>query len=347
MGRLSKVGISVYLLRGNHDAASQITKQLEFPSNVHEFGTRKPETFHLGTLKVALHGQGFRQRDVQDNLTLKYPAPQAGAFNIGVLHTGLGGGRGNHANYAPCSLEDLVHKGYDYWALGHVHQAEVLHERPHIVFPGNLQGRHVRETGPKGACLVTVEEREITNLEFVPCDVVRWAKLLVPLHEAETVGDVIDRVRGALVSAVAREAGGRLLACRIVFEGRTCVHEQLITSEEKVLAEARACALGLGEEVAWVEKIVIATEPDLDSRILTQREDAIGELQRMLRDARNDDELLAQIAQDISTLVRRLPHELRVDVEDEVMTRAIGGDYVMLIDTVAPYLSARLMAPED
>ncbi len=343
MGRLTKVGIPVYVLHGNHDAESQITRRLELPDNVQVFGARKPETFDLEELNVALHGQSFLQRDVTDNLAFDYPAPVSGAFNIGVLHTGLGG-MGGHVNYAPCSLNDLVNKGYDYWALGHVHQAAVLRERPHVVFPGNLQGRHVRETGPKGAYLVTVEDNDIAELEFVPCDVVRWAMLSVPLNDAESIGDVTDRVRVALESAVANEADGRLLACRIVFGGRTEVHEQLIASEDQVLAEARASALGLGDEVAWVEKIVIATEAVVDPQTLAQREDAIGELQRMLRDAGSDDELLAQITGDIGELVRRLPHEVRADVEDQVLRAAVEGDYVALINNVAPYLSARLIA---
>lgn len=157
MGRLNKEGIPVYLLHGNHDAESQITRRLELPDNVHVFGTRKPETYVLDELQVALHGQSFRQRDITDNLVPDYPAPVSGTFNIGVLHTGLGG-MGGHENYAPCAIEDLTNKGYDYWALGHVHQAGVLSEKPHVVFPGNLQGRHARETGAKGASLVTVED---------------------------------------------------------------------------------------------------------------------------------------------------------------------------------------------
>ncbi|TFH42733.1 MAG: DNA repair exonuclease, partial [Lysobacterales bacterium] len=124
MGRLNKAGIPVYLLYGNHDAESQITRRLVLPENVNVFGSRKPVTFKLDELNVALHGQSFRERDVSDNLALTYPEPIGGAFNIGVLHTGLGG-MGGHANYAPCSLGDLVSKGYDYWALGHVHHGEV------------------------------------------------------------------------------------------------------------------------------------------------------------------------------------------------------------------------------
>jgi exonuclease SbcD len=346
MGRLNKAGIPVYLLHGNHDAESQITKRLDLPDNIHVFSTRKPETFEIAELDVALHGQSFRQRDVTDNLVLGYPAPVSGAFNIGVLHTGLGG-MGDHANYAPCSLDDLVNKGYNYWALGHVHQAAVLHEQPYVVFPGNLQGRHVKETGAKGACLVTIEENEIIDFAPVPCDVVRWAVLSVSLNDADSMGDVIDRVGDALESAVANEADGRLLACRVVLEGRTDIHVRLVASEDRVLAEARASALGLGDEVAWVEKVVIATEATLDPQTLAQREDAIGELHRILQDAASDKELLAQIEGDIGELVRRLPHEVRADIEDQVLKSAVEGDYAGLISNVAPYLSARLIAGEE
>lgn len=344
MGRLNAVNIPVYVLHGNHDAESQITKRLDLPGNVHIFGTRGPETFRLDELGVALHGHSFRQRDVTDNLVPHYPCPVDGAFNIGVLHTACG--MGGHENYAPCSLDDLVNKGYDYWALGHVHQAAVLHERPHVVFPGNLQGRHVKETGAKGACLVTVSDKEITEFESVPCDVVRWAVLPVSLTGATGMGDVIDRVRETVETAVANESDGRLLACRIVLQGRTDIHARLISSGEQLLADARASALGLGDEVAWVEKVTTATEATLDPEALAQREDAIGELQRMLQDAKSDADLLAQIEGDIGELVRRLPHEIRTEIEDDILKSAIAGDYDTLISDVAPYLSAHLIAGE-
>jgi len=345
MGRLNKEGIPVYLLHGNHDAESQITRRLDLPDNVHVFGTRKPETYALVKLKVALHGQSFRQRDVTDNLVPEYPPPVSGAFNIGVLHTGLGG-MGGHENYAPCAIEDLTNKGYNYWALGHVHQASVLHEKPHVVFPGNLQGRHARETGAKGASLVSVEDGDVVELTTVPCDAVRWAVLTVSPDNAENVGDVIDRVHDA-VKVAANEAHGRLLACRIVLEGRTPVHDQLVASEDRMLAEARAGALGLGDEVAWVEKVVISTQPEVNAQTLAEREDAIGELQRLLQEATGDTNLLAQIEDDIGKLVRQLPHEVRGNIGDSVLKAAVDGDYAALISEVSPYLSARLMAQRD
>lgn len=341
MGRLAAAEVPVFLLYGNHDAESQITRRLVLPENVKRFSAGKPETFELKNLGVALHGQSFRQRDIADNLVPAYPEPIAGVFNIGVLHTGLGG-MGGHANYAPCTLDDLVNKGYDYWALGHVHQAEILHERPHVVFPGNLQGRHIRETGPKGAYLVTVEDGELAEALPVPGDVVRWTRLSVPVDGCTRLTETVDRVRVAIENAVAHDAEGRLLACRIELTGRTDIHDSLLASTEHLLAEARGAALGLGEELAWIERIVIATQPVLDPATLRAREDALGELQRMLGDAAEDAALRQQLEADIGELVRKLPHELRADPEDAVLKAAIDGDYSGLIDQVSGYLAARI-----
>ena len=341
MGRLAAAGVPVFLLYGNHDAESQITRRLVLPENVTPFSSRKPGTFQLKELGVALHGQSYRQRDIADNLVPAYPEPIAGMFNIGVLHTGLGG-MGGHANYAPCALDDLVNKGYDYWALGHVHQAAILHEQPHVIFPGNLQGRHIRETGPKGAYLLSVEDGELVEAISVASDVVRWARLTVPLDGCTRVTEAVDRVRAAIENAVAQDADGRLLACRVELTGQTDIHGGLLASTEHLLAEARGAALGLGEELAWIERIVVATRPLLDAAALRAREDALGELQRMLEDAGEDAELLQLLEADIGDLVRKLPHELRADPEDAVLKVAVDGDYAGLIDHVSGFLVARI-----
>lgn len=346
MGRLNTAAVPVYLLYGNHDAESQITKRLELPGNVYEFGARKPKSFQLGEIKVAIHGQSYRQRDVTDNLVLNYPEPVPAVFNIGVLHTGLGG-MGGHKNYAPCSLHDLENKGYDYWALGHVHKAVVLSERPYIVFPGNLQGRHARETGAKGACLVAVEDSEIVSFTSEFCDVVRWLELPVSLDDVHSMDDINTRVRDAIETAIDDQSDGRMLVCRILLQGRTRFHSQIIASEEEVLFEARASALGLGDVGAWVEKVVISTNDTIDPEILARREDAIGELHRLLKKAGSDDALLAQMKNETKGLVRRLPYEVRKDAENELLNLALDENYKALIDNVVPYLFARLNVWED
>jgi len=344
MGRLNQACIPVYVLHGNHDAESQITKPLSLPDNVSVFGTRKAQTFRIEELNVVLHGQSYPEKAVLDNLVPDYPTPVEGAFNIGVLHTALGG-MGDHANYAPCSLPELVAKGYDYWALGHVHQGQMLNERPHVVFPGNLQGRHVREAGPKGACLVTVEAGEVVEVAALIFDVVRWAVLDVDVAAAGSTVDIVDLMRQALAQGVAG-ADGRLLSARIVLQGPTELHSQVVTDVENLTAEARAAALGLGDEVAWVERVVVRTKPVADAAALAAREDTLGDLQRMLKEAVADEELLGQLKADIGELIGKLPHKLRDGCEDEVLGAAVAGDYAALIGQVTPYLNARLTAED-
>ena len=176
MSELRSADIRVFIVSGNHDAASQITRSLRMPKNVHLFPTDAPDTVILGELGVAIHGQGFAKEAVTANLAQGYPQAQAGLFNIGLLHTSVTG-RDGHEPYAPCSLADLLAKGYDYWALGHVHTREVLHEHdPWIVFPGNIQGRHIRETGAKGCMVVTVEDGEVVEATHRNLDVLRWTE---------------------------------------------------------------------------------------------------------------------------------------------------------------------------
>ena len=339
MGRLSQAKIPVYLLHGNHDAENLITRKLTLPTNVSVFSARKAETFRLKHLDVALHGQSFRQRDITDNLVLAYPPPVAGGFNIGVLHTGLGGMPG-HANYAPCAIEDLLNKGYAYWALAHVHQAAVLHERPHVVFCGNLQGRHIRETGAKGASLVTVQDGQVAEIAPLHVDCVRWIHLPVAVEQCRAVVEVIDRIRQAIEEAVEREAEGRLLACRIELTGSTGLHAESLASADHLLAEAKAAALGLGEEAAWIERLAVATASDTAG----SRKDALGDLERIIESAGSDAELQARLAADLGDLVRKLPHDIRADADHAALKAAIDGNITNLIAHGGAYLSARLAA---
>ena len=251
---------------------------------------------------------------------------------------------GDHANYAPCTLQDLVNKGYDYWALGHVHQGRVLNERPYVVFSGNLQGRHIRETGPKSAYLVTVNDGEVAELSPIHADVVRWALLPVLVDGCTQMHEVVDCVRTAIENAVESDSDGRLLACRIELTGRCGMHGTLLASREDLLAEARGAALGLGEEAAWIERVVIATQADVDPGTLRGREDALGELQRMLEAAGEDEELHERLKADIGRLVSGLPHEVRVESEDAALKAAIEGEYAGLVGEMGGYLTARLTA---
>jgi DNA repair protein SbcD/Mre11 len=342
MGRLRAANIPAFVLHGNHDAESQITKKLTLPDNVQVFSYRKPQTFKLDDHRVALHGQSFRMQAVTENLAAAYPPPVKGYFNIGVLHTALGGVNGPHENYAPCALEELVNKGYGYWALAHVHQGGVLHENPHVVFCGNLQGRHIREAGPKSAQLITVQHGAVQDIESVHTDVVRWKSVEVRVDGCVRFGDIVDRIKTHIHEAT-QEAEGRLLACRIKLSGATATHSELLASGPQLLAEARAAGLALGEGLAWIERVVAATTP---ASTYSGRADsgAINDLDVLLGQAADDPELRMQIESDLGDLIRKLPHEAAVDVDDPVLKAAIARDFGAVTGQAAGYLTARLAA---
>ena len=159
--RLEDRGIRCVVIKGNHDAANRITSALALPANTRVLGEHRAETVTFDNLpvRVAVHGQSFRPGPVPDNLAASYPAPLRGCYNIGLLHTSLAG-TSDHDAYAPCTLEELTSRGYDYWALGHIHRRAVLSRDPYVVFPGNLQGRHARESGAKGCYVVEVDDAE-------------------------------------------------------------------------------------------------------------------------------------------------------------------------------------------
>ena len=321
MGKLREAGIQVYVLFGNHDAESRMTKQLRLPDNVHTFDTKKPETIEYDEVGVALHGQSFKTPDTTDNLAAAYPAPISGLLNIGVLHTALEGDA-DHAHYAPCSLSELVNKGYDYWALGHVHKQSIRNKEPYVVYSGNLQGRKINEIGPKGAIMVSVDDGHITQVTPVFTDVARWALIEIDASNAENTEDIIKQFESALEIKIAEEADGRLLAVRLIIRGRCPVHSKILAGEDQFTEDIRAAALGLGTNQAWVEKIKVETESNLDPQALREREDALGDLQDMFCHAGEDDELISKLKEEIEPLIAKLPAEVRDSADDGLLKAA-------------------------
>jgi DNA repair protein SbcD/Mre11 len=332
MARLERAGIRVILLYGNHDAELDMTRKLTLPDNVLRFDSATPQSFELLDLKVVLHGQSFRRASTTENLAAKYPPPVPGRVNIGVLHTALQG-RPPHSPYAPTSLDELRNKGYDYWALGHVHQYELLSEEPWVVFPGNLQGLHVNEPGPHGAVIVSVDQGTVGRPERLLVDILRWTKLEVDVASASEMSQVASLVGQVLRRAVA-EAEGRYVCCRLVLTGRTPAHGELFACGQQLAAEVRAQSIALGLDRLFVEKIKLETQPILSSEAIAARGDAVGELQQFFNDAVTDTVFLESLKSSFDVLVGRLPPELS-DQELSAIDCVRDGRIAELVRSVA------------
>ena len=306
--RLGRAGIRVFIVQGNHDAQGVISKQLVLPQNVTVFSARTAQTIRIDDLSVAIHGRSFPERAVDEDLVPSYPSPVPGFFNIGMLHTSLTG-RAGHDTYAPTDLPTLIHKGYDYWALGHVHAREVLAERPRIVFPGNLQGRHAKETGAKGCELVTVEGGRIES-EFLALDVVRWSQLAVPLDGLQRLDALGDAFRQALDPLLVG-AKDRLHAVRVTLTGSTELHRLEANQPGTLAAAMHAAAQDVGEAEIWIEQVRLDLSTPLDRARTAQRQDAVGELVRLVDSIVNDEAELLRLAQaELGELLGSMPQEV-------------------------------------
>ena len=343
MGRLKKAGILVYLLFGNHDAESEMTKKLQLPDNVFTFDTRKPTTFRLEDLKVALHGRSFKEKETTENLATGYPAPVPGMFNIGVLHTALEGNSA-HANYAPCSLDELHAKGYHYWALGHVHEYQIWEGASTVVFPGNLQGRHIRETGPRGAVIVTADEHGIQDINRLFVDVLRWVSLEVDVTECQSLAEVVCVIGKALDELVDTSTSTISTAVRVTVTGKTAAHGDLFGLELQLRSEVLALAVAMGAEQLWIEKVKVATSAVDDGEAVRARADALSDLQDLLQAAESDPDFLKSLQAELLGLVNKAPLELQTTVPYFKAIRS--GDLEALVREVRPGLVSHLAKVE-
>ncbi|MFE9751613.1 exonuclease SbcCD subunit D [Saccharothrix saharensis] len=271
MDVLHQHGVRVFMVAGNHDAASVVTKAVPLPGNVAVMSTDKAETLTVDDLGLVVHGQGFASKAVDANLALAYPDRVDGLVNVGILHTAVSGAEG-HARYAPCSPADLERKDYEYFALGHVHARRVVNQGHRVAaFSGNLQGRHVNETGPKGALVVDLTVDQEAVLSFEPLDVARWGKVEVDATGLCSTDDVFDTVERRL-SEERASTGDRPLLARVTITGDTAaagalsdrvrltetvrsLAERVGVTVERAVSQARAPRAGSGVEDRLLDAI--------------------------------------------------------------------------------------------
>lgn len=321
---LCRLECPVFCISGNHDAESVITRSLQWPSHVRRLDVFKPETVLLEELGVALHGQGFADRREERNLAAAYPEAVPGFFNLGILHTSADGREG-HEPYAPCSVAQLQAKGYDYWALGHVHQREVLCEDPYIVFPGCLQGRHVKETGPKGCTLVSVVDGRVTSVEFHKVDVVRWEHAQLDLSACADVPAALETIQEQM-RLVVQQADSNLVAMRLTLSGSCAAHEKIALSPDRFREEIRN--LAAQQQRVWLEKIRLQTRPFRPREEVLDANPALHDLVYALRNLQHDPLDLETLLEPVKQLREKLPVSLR----ERFLTRDMVGEAVSEVE---------------
>jgi DNA repair exonuclease SbcCD nuclease subunit len=291
LAQLADHGIETFVVHGNHDPLDGWVSQLSWPERVHVFGP-EPEwrLAHLaspsagegaGTVVAAVQGASYPTREVRENLSLGFTPPKdPSIFSIGLLHCNVGGNP-DHPDYAPCTVDDLSQAGLDYWALGHVHTRQTLRRaRPAIVYPGNTQGRHPGEPGPRGALLVEVGADRLPRTEFRALDVVRWETAEVNVSGVKTLDALVRAIRQSTDDLLSK-AEGRDVVCRIRVHGRGPMHSELRRpgALDELLEMVRSDAAATSPWV-WVERIADETRPDMDLNTRSHSDDFLGAVLR-------------------------------------------------------------------
>lgn len=347
--RLSDRGVRCVFLRGNHDAASKQILKLRLPEGVHELSVHQPETIRFDDLRVAVHGRGFADQHVTEQIVTSYPPPADGYFNIGMLHTSASG-TGDHEVYAPCTVDQLVTKGYDYWALGHIHKRTVLADDPPVVFCGNLQGRHPGETGAKGATVAQVEDGVIvdgpTHVDF---DVLRWHSVSVDLTGCDDEDGVLDAVEHATSGLLASGDDNMQHVVRIDCTGRTAMHRQITDSQSSWADKVQQVVADAGGDRVWIERLRFRTAPPLPPiETVRARQDMVGDLARELELMVASQEIPEPLRDALSTLEAKIPLSLKEgDSQITVPGVTPGASTSDLLQEVERDLLSRLIATED
>jgi DNA repair exonuclease SbcCD nuclease subunit len=283
--RLDEASIRSFIVHGNHDPLLTGWSAMRggWPRLVTQFGHHEVGQVPVeqdGETVATVCGISFAQRNETANLALRFDSGSADGLRVAMLHCNVGGIR-EHDPYAPCSLEDLIGSGFDYWALGHIHRRRILREGdPWIVYPGNLQGRSPRteELGPKGALVVEVNDRDINPPEFVPLDRVRFARIDLDATELPDLPVLQEGLLGeARALQVASE--GRPLLLRASVTGRSPLHRDLVRegAVDGLLQVLRDEVSGT-EPFLWWDEVEDRTLPERDLDKVRKGKDFAAEL---------------------------------------------------------------------
>ncbi|MGE8205119.1 metallophosphoesterase family protein [Heyndrickxia sp. NPDC080065] len=193
MERLNSTGIHVFMLYGNHDHLNGKWTTIEMPPNVHVFSSKveMKKFMTKNDMNVHIYGFSYPERHVTEKKINDYQKINEADFHIGMLHGHCEGGISVHQPYAPFTITDLLEKGLDYWALGHIHKQQILHkeQNPFIVYPGNIQGRNKKEEGTKGCFAVTLSDQETTLQHIETADII-WEHVILNAKSIKTFSDL-------------------------------------------------------------------------------------------------------------------------------------------------------------
>jgi exonuclease SbcD len=269
--RLHDAGIQSFVIYGNHDPIDGWSAIHNFPKSTKVFGDSQVEGVEVtreGQAIATVYGISYGQRVVNENLSLKFPKrTSTQGCRIALLHCTVGQ-CADHEPYSPCTVQDLVSLGMNYWALGHIHLRAPILQDPHchIHYSGNLQGRSMKasEQGEKGVLLVRVENDRVARTEFLPCDVVRCQEVKLDVSKISDLPG-LERALDNELTSIRKRHSAKGLLLRVLLEGRSNLSRDLRHQNVRrdLLTSVRERMVGVSPFV-WLSDIRDETHIPID-----------------------------------------------------------------------------------
>jgi exonuclease SbcD len=306
LDRLSEKQIPSFIAHGNHDPLDTWSTSLKWPKEVTVFNGEEVESFSIkknGKEAARIYGISFSHRDVFENLALKFQRKHQEGFGVAVLHANVGGNK-DHGKYAPCSIEDLIAQDMDYWALGHVHNRQIFRQSdPVIIYPGNSQGRNIKETGAKGCCLITLQNSSSPSVQFFATDVIRYFSEELDLNNCASLNEAVELV-SSHCDNLSEKAEGRDIIVRLTLVGRTPIHKDLLDSKNfEDFQEEIQEALNNRDPMIGVE-LKLKTNEIIDIDDLRSKSGFVADLIQLFDKAEKSEDHLDELRQDILPLLK-------------------------------------------
>ncbi|MGL4721946.1 MAG: metallophosphoesterase family protein [Desulfovibrionaceae bacterium] len=281
---LEKEDIPFFIAHGNHDPFVSDIQTLSYPDNTFVFPPI-PHSRYLynksNEVVAVIHGISHEVQHEERNLAALFSPEETSLFQIAVLHCTLGNiDTRSKIQYAPCSLEGLLSSGMHYWALGHVHTRDVLHQYPHVVYPGNTQGLHSNERGLRGVYHVHVDNGTVT-MEFHNTAPVIFKDITLILDEEETWNSLLEKIEPAMEDVLRAESVDNVEFFIVTLS------LQGASSLNSLLREQSSELQGVFQKIlptsfpVWIQNVVVATQECIDFEEIMQRLDIVGETSRI------------------------------------------------------------------
>ena len=308
LGRLAEAGIESFVAHGNHDPLDGWTASLTWPERTYIFQGDNVEAVPVidddGNAVAHVYGISYPTREVKRNLATEFHRADDGPYAIGLLHCNVGENTG-HEPYAPCSVEDLIRSGMDYWALGHVHTRKTLRSTdPTIIYPGNPQGRNPRELGARGCYVIDVDEGGHAQERFVEVDAVRWFEEELSIASMEGADQLIVELED-ICNGIRTQSDGRPAVGRVRITGRGPLYRTLMRPGFVAdLVERLRETEGRGHPFVWIERIELEARPEIDLEERRSAQDFVADFLDIVESYRDDPDRIELLRPHLDPLIR-------------------------------------------